>query len=493
MLHAASVVVSLALIVALSATPAPGIPVCTDQVAGVSERCPDWVATYNHTGRGGRGEDIARDIAVSPDGATVFVTGESRDDATLQDQAVVAFDAATGARKWASRLDQGGAFDTGSAIAVAPDGSLVFATGRSVGESGSFDWVTAAYRAATGERVWTARHATPAADRTWSVTASPDGAAIYVVGEVGGNDLGAVAYDAATGAVLWEGRYDSGGQDWAIDGGVSPDGATLYASGTSGATGAPATNDLLVVAFRTSAEGEEPAGSLRWVRELDGGDGLEESFGSIEVGGPGVAVGGFTEGQDGTERSLTALLDHATGEPRWVVRAAGLAPGGDQRDSVALSDELIVRTSWRTQDSTSSGQFATTAYRVEDGSVAWSALQGSEPTIKDSATTVAFDPAGRRVFVTGFSVPSYAQTGNFRIEPGHITTVAYDADDGARRWVTQHNQSGVGADVGTAIVTSPDGERVYVAGTFVTSGVYVWASDLTMAYAYDFGVLAYAA
>ena len=45
-------------------------------------------------------------IAVSPDGATVFVTGVTQSFATDEDVAVVAYDAETGARRWA-RTDDG--------------------------------------------------------------------------------------------------------------------------------------------------------------------------------------------------------------------------------------------------------------------------------------------------------------------------------------------------------------------------------------------------
>jgi hypothetical protein len=59
-----------------------------------------WASLYDGpAGTGG----YAFAVAVSPDGATVFVTGNSFGGASGTDYDTVAYDAATGARRWASR------------------------------------------------------------------------------------------------------------------------------------------------------------------------------------------------------------------------------------------------------------------------------------------------------------------------------------------------------------------------------------------------------
>ena len=75
----------------------------------------------------------------------MFVTGYSNwpQPGPTTDYAMLAYDAATGARRW-PRLFSGRA--TGDV--VGPDSSKVFVTGSSA---------TLAYDAATGTRVWTAR------------------------------------------------------------------------------------------------------------------------------------------------------------------------------------------------------------------------------------------------------------------------------------------------------------------------------------------------
>ncbi len=59
-----------------------------------------WASRYTSPGRG---FDVARSVAVSPSGTTVFVTGHSAGATSGQDYATVAYAAATGTQLWASR------------------------------------------------------------------------------------------------------------------------------------------------------------------------------------------------------------------------------------------------------------------------------------------------------------------------------------------------------------------------------------------------------
>src|SRR5581483_2283892 len=91
--------------------------------------------------------DQARALGVSPDGAKVFVTGRST---TIfpgqQDYATVGYDASTGSRLWVKRYDgTGNGPDDAYALGVSPDGSSVFVTGQSPGSTSGFDYATVAY------------------------------------------------------------------------------------------------------------------------------------------------------------------------------------------------------------------------------------------------------------------------------------------------------------------------------------------------------------
>lgn len=104
---------------------------------------------------------------------------------------------------WVDRFDEG--WDSASSIGVSPDGDTVYVTGAS-GTLNFRHYLTIAYDAMTGARLWVARYGEPPRDRNLatSLGVSPDGTKVYVTGGVLlENSYGTVAYDAATGTELW--------------------------------------------------------------------------------------------------------------------------------------------------------------------------------------------------------------------------------------------------------------------------------------------------
>jgi hypothetical protein len=160
-----------------------------------------WVSRYE---RAGDGWDLPGALQVAPDGSAVFVTGTSIGSSTAEDYATVAYDATSGATLWASRYNgSGGYYDFARAIGVSPDGSQVFVTGSSVGsvtiEGYDEDYATLAYDATTGARIWTRRYDGPAngSDYAQALSVSPDGSSVFVTGGSEGetnSDLLTVAY-----------------------------------------------------------------------------------------------------------------------------------------------------------------------------------------------------------------------------------------------------------------------------------------------------------
>jgi DNA-binding beta-propeller fold protein YncE len=118
-----------------------------------------WVR--RNSGGGGAGAS-ASSVAVSADGGTVFVTGSAGTTTPGDDVYVtVAYNAATGAQLWVRRYNgpvnsNGGA----TSVAVSPDGGTVYVTGQSQGTT-SLNYATIAYNAATGARLWVARSSGP--------------------------------------------------------------------------------------------------------------------------------------------------------------------------------------------------------------------------------------------------------------------------------------------------------------------------------------------
>jgi outer membrane protein assembly factor BamB len=197
-----------------------------------------WAKTYNGPGNS---TDEAYSVAVSPTGSTVFVTGESTGTLSVFDYATVAYNAATGAQQWAKRYNGAGSIGgEAHSVAVSPSGSTVFVTGEAT--SGSGDYATIAYNAATGAQQWakTYNGTANSTDDAHSVAVSPNGSTVYVTGyttaTTTGEDYGTVAYNAATGAQQWVKRYNGpiGRSDFAYSVAVSPTSGTVFVTGNSG-------------------------------------------------------------------------------------------------------------------------------------------------------------------------------------------------------------------------------------------------------------------
>jgi hypothetical protein len=122
----------------------------------------------------------------------VFVTGSSRGATSDLDYAAVAYNAATGARRWVSRYNgPENKEDFAVSVAAGPGGRSVFVTGRSPATSG-LDYATVAYNAANGASRWASRYNGPAsgADCASSLSVSPGGSAVFVTGTSSARTLG---------------------------------------------------------------------------------------------------------------------------------------------------------------------------------------------------------------------------------------------------------------------------------------------------------------
>ena len=150
-----------------------------------------WVRLYNGPGNS---FDAASSVVVSPGGSRVFVTGESQGSRSGLDYATVAYSAVTGARLWAARYNgQGNSFDAASSVAVSPGGATVYVTGTSYGGTATGDdYATVAYSAATGARLWVQRYNGPGHgnDAASSVAVSPGGSRVFVTGASQGTRSG---------------------------------------------------------------------------------------------------------------------------------------------------------------------------------------------------------------------------------------------------------------------------------------------------------------
>ena len=169
-----------------------------------------WARRYN--GPASR-KDYAHWIAVSRNGRMVFVTGATRARPSGVDYGTIAYNARTGARLWLARYNgPGNNTDDALSVAADPGGRRVYVTGYSRGARSGQDYGTIAYNAATGARLWTARYDGPLHhnDEALAMTVGPDGHEVFVTGRSENAQFHyvTVAYRATTGGRVW--ATDSG-------------------------------------------------------------------------------------------------------------------------------------------------------------------------------------------------------------------------------------------------------------------------------------------
>jgi hypothetical protein len=327
---------------------------------------PLWVSRYNGPPNG---DDISTALGVSPDGSTVFVTGYSDGGSTSgYDYATVAYDVSTGTRLWVSRyLGPANGVDVSTALGVSPDGSTVFVTGESTGSTSRYDYATVAYGAATGAKLWVRRYNGPGNgdDGAYALEVSPDAATVfatgYSTGSTSGYDYSTVAYTAATGTKQWVSRYNGPGSSddaaYALE--VSPDGSTVFATGYS--AGSTTGYDYATMAY------DAANGAQLWLSRYNGpanGDDLARALG-VSPDGSTVLVTGSSYGSTTGYDYATAAHDASTGAQLWASRYNGPGNGSDSASALGVSPDgsavLVAGTSW---GSGTHRDYATVAYAL---------------------------------------------------------------------------------------------------------------------------------
>jgi WD40 repeat protein len=375
-----------------------------------------WVKRYN--GPASKA-DRAASVAVNPNGTKVFVTGSSETSTPsvehpgfYDDYATVAYNTATGAQLWVKRYNgPANLWDAAEGVAVARDGSTVFVTGTSwvhdVPTKAGFgdDYATVAYSAATGAQLWVKRYNGPANQRDLAASVvSPGNGKVYVTGASTGNgtgyDYATVAYNTATGAQLWVKRYSSPGNHADSAGGlaVSPDRTRIFVTG-SGYAGTARGDDYATVAYNAAT------GAQLWVNRYNGPAGGSDTATSVAVARDGtrVFVTGYSYG--GTKARddyATVAYSAFTGAQLWAKRYNGPANFFDVAESVGTGNGTVYVTG-NSDDPSRHADFATVAYSASTGVQLWVKRYNGPGNGHDLATSLAVNPRGTRVFVTGGS------------------------------------------------------------------------------------------
>ncbi|HUR07703.1 MAG TPA: PQQ-binding-like beta-propeller repeat protein, partial [Nonomuraea sp.] len=163
-----------------------------------------WADRYDGPAHG---SDNPHGITLAPGGGKLYVTGNTEGEGTNSDFTTIAYDPATGRRSWVQRYDgQAKSYDVAWDVAVTPDGGKVVVTGESTDdETRGTDYVTIAYDAATGGQTWTGHYdgAVGVSDDAHALAVDAAGGAgvrIFVTGSsaTGGTPPDALEVDFAT-------------------------------------------------------------------------------------------------------------------------------------------------------------------------------------------------------------------------------------------------------------------------------------------------------
>ena len=442
-------------------------PLCVPGTETV-DRCEAWEAVYNNEAAESAGAfDHAGDVAASPDGKTVFVTGRSWDAATGRlKAATVAYNAETGAQLWVDRYE--GAEpenDYLSSLAVSPDGSTVYVTGvegmNPVGEIG--DYLTVAYDAGSGGRLWTATYDSPAAgdqdEEAHRVAVSPDGRWVYVTGQTGSQhsnaDVATIAYEAQTGEEAWTvefSREPGQGEDIGVDLVATDD--AVYVAGAMGTR---------IAAMKIGAgdpDTNSDAGRVLWSTAEHRGYGywiaLSPDGSRVFVSGSDQTPTNATLGPDWDY--ATIALDSATGEEVWMSTYTSPDKGLDVPYGHALSpagDRIYVTGRAQGTAGVFDGDYATVAFDTATGTRLWVTRFSIPGTLFETGADVAVSSDGSRVYVTGGST---AWSGH-----GDAITQAYNANTGDVVWSARNNATPDRAESGWRLVIA--GSRLVVGGS----------------------------
>jgi outer membrane protein assembly factor BamB len=427
--HVATSVLAV-LVVAAGATPASAMP---------GDRL--WLRLYNS---GPAGTDGTRDLALTPDGSKLIVTGFPQ---------TIAYDAVTGATSW----DFATTFD--STVVGANDARVFLSCCTNL--LGSYD-------PATGTKQYLKTFAAPESQGVaFEMAISANGRRVLIGGGAStwtgsgyDNDWVTTAVAAGTGTMLWSRRYDGplDGADYDVlaDVATTSDGGLVVAAGTSTNTSGQATTT--VIAY------DGVSGKRLWLKRLGTGWGN-----AVDLSPDGSTV--FVTGDTGFR---TTALDAATGAKLWRKGFAGVSDGENFGYDVAVTPDGSKVLVAGEHDHA----LAITARDATTGDWVWTKTYMG-PGGYSRAVALSITPDGSAVVVTG--IDAVLVNGDTIYDSSFdVFTSAYDPGTGTRMWLRRYDDAAGLRDFPQGVVTAPDSSAAFVTGW--TKGPSGTDDYLTLAY-----------
>ena len=370
---------------------------------------------------------------------------------------------------WENRYNGPGNFDDeASAVAVDKSGNVVV-TGYS-GDSGTNNYYTAKYAAASGALLWEKR--------------GPGGGLLVMDGSgnvvVTGSSYNgtnyhfySAKYAGTDGALLWEHYYR-----WSTNSDEFVTGVAVDGNGNVAVTGYTWTNADYYTAKYAAADG-----TLLWERRYNGPANGVDASSAVAVDKSGnVVVTGFSAGSNGYGDYYTAKYAAADGALLWEKRYDGPANRQDGASAVAVDASGNVVVTGASQKLFFDSDYYTAKYAAADGTLLWEQrydARGNQEDLnkQDYAQAVAVDGSGN-VVVRGSS------GGCLDCDTGDYYTAKYAAADGTLLWEKRYNGPANRVDM----VSFSGGLALGPNGIAITGSVDGWSAG---GWKYDYGTVVY--
>lgn len=414
-----------------------------------------WLARYSSPS----GSNTAIDIILDKFG-NIYVTGMGVGEYyhfghTIHDYITLKYNS-SGEQQWISRYKS--AKDCpDEAVSIKLDNSgNVYVTGKSMGESTNYDFLTVKYNSSGRER-WVRRHngrgnsydipAALATDSLGNVYITGKSATSYSPTSGPNNyDYLTIKYNAE-GIHQWTARYNGpgNGDDYPAALAIDASGY-LYVTGTSGDS--VTSSDYATIKYSSD-------GVLMWIARYNSPANKPDLATSMTVDKSGyIYVTGWSEGVEAYNYDFATIKYDQNGNEEWVARYNGSGNQADYSKSLVVDELGNVYVTGSSYKYGASYDYATVKYN-SCGVEQWVAIYNGANNEWDEPVSMSID-GSNNIYVTGKSM----QLG---VSYNDYITVKYDSA-GKQAWVKKYdNNSKQSEDIPVEVVADDFG-NVYVAG-----------------------------
>lgn len=320
-----------------------------------------WIVRYNGPGNN---SDYAEEIAVDASG-NVYITGNSGGSGTNTDYTTVKYNSA-GVQQWVKRYNGvGSGYDAARALALSGNGAYLYVTGNSQYISGSdndTDYITIKYNTSDGAVLWTSRFDGAYNGDDGATDIAANGTGIYVTGSSKGadaddySDYVTIKYDG-NGVQQWAKRYNDASNGYDYPNAIAIDGAgNAYVTGYGLGSGSVYNYQFVTIKYTSS-------GTQQWLKTYNGYGNEGDQGKDVAVdGGGNVYVTGSSTTSDASTTNYSTVKYNSAGTQQWARNYNGYDDGYDQANDLAVDNSGNVYVTGYSESTSTSSDYLTIKY-----------------------------------------------------------------------------------------------------------------------------------